>query len=1308
MSSTRNFENHLAQTSDKKNSSNFKHLNKKITNNYKSKKLDFIDQKNTFKFSVSSEVNIHLKNKNKEAKKLHQTKRNNLSILNEYNFDNKKSSNSLSIERITLNNKVLSNNKLENNSLNLFSIDYKSLKSKFKCNTKDNKSYNIISGKNKISKKIIKKSYCLNHSFPKYNNLNLNNKKIKLEDSELDIYLSLIKCIGSDTVNYKDKELFIKNNSSKNALDKNTLNLCIESNNNNWKKAIYIANNPNKNNKSKKNVLDLHKVSSGYSSYFKMEKQSSIYLTSNITNNLEIKNKENIKESSKEMTSFKYFNKEKNMPAAKNKKRVKCLALKNIESKSNETSFSFNNYNYSSKEIESLLSKKKAKELINKASNFSVNDNLNSIESKENNENECNYFVNECYFSNLKSSNSNSDSGNRNTTKQAAIEYKINTEANFEVVNNVIMDLKTKYCSNSSDKIKNNISNTDNSSKLTDNNYEITNIAKITNKNKLNNKLLSCINCKNNSSSESNDYESSVNNIEKNKDYKNKKNTITLTSQSKGNLDHNNVKLNTSISYDLNYNVNNNKHNKNNGNSSYFSKEEKEAVCNIDSLKALSLSNKKTIYIEDFRKAIDNKNLVVVLQSFEGSSYIQKLMLKNIDKDLINYIYNICVNNLIILLNHPLSNYFIQLFYHKLDIEKQYNFMLVILNNNNIILKRTLSLNALISILENPLDDTIQKLVCNFYKNVFLNTINIFNNYKLLRILEALLISCKEIYIDFIINFILNDISNLLNSRSGLFLVRKFCKIIKNENIQHLFVQKISLNYKNLVNSMNGSIICQCVIRNFIIKESPFKVILNYFSLENLYKINIKKMSTSRMEFNDDHNNSREIDVCIEIANSIKNNNKNNNIFANPTIIKNKQNTEYKINNNNNSYNILSHEEVYNELYKNEKIFDANNKALKFFFKSFVDCILNQINNESEILNVNLFKLLLSAIKNGGEYFHNLLVQALIDNRSLMYIMFLNSINIQNKCLHEMSNNLLLLLIENVNNKLKCSIINELNKLKFSISENYIHYYKEIVLKLDKLIIKYAYNNNKNNNFFNNNLNLYSVSNNNNNSNNNLYPISNYINCNNNFVNNFNTNCNNNINNNIYENNCYPNLNINVNNYPSNSYNKFPSHNHHVYSNNNATNNINNFNYRIHPNYNINNLIENNTINSSSNINISNKDISNPNICLNYKNININQTNNNLNYHYNNNNFFNENTFNMINAINNNNNNIPEYNNTKFFNYNNNINLASNSTANNNQQQFLFNNINQNNLNKMLHNYQNNSNKFINFTKNDNVNNLYK
>ena len=154
----------------------------------------------------------------------------------------------------------------------------------------------------------------------------------------------------------------------------------------------------------------------------------------------------------------------------------------------------------------------------------------------------------------------------------------------------------------------------------------------------------------------------------------------------------------------------------------------------------------------------------------------------------------------------------------KLNNSQKKNFVNSIIKNFDSLLRSSYSFHAICSIFENLQENEAKEIITNYLiqqKNMFLS------ECKLLRILECFVGNEHDKILKFIFNFIIENLFKLIKIRQGFFLIRKVVIVVKDSNFQLKLVEKINENIVYFSSQHNGSLLCQCIIRNFNLKDAP-------------------------------------------------------------------------------------------------------------------------------------------------------------------------------------------------------------------------------------------------------------------------------------------------------------------------------------------------------------------------------------------------------------------------------------------------------------------------------------------------------
>lgn len=165
------------------------------------------------------------------------------------------------------------------------------------------------------------------------------------------------------------------------------------------------------------------------------------------------------------------------------------------------------------------------------------------------------------------------------------------------------------------------------------------------------------------------------------------------------------------------------------------------------------------------------------------------------------------------------ANYFCQTLYIQLSQPDKNDMIINIISNLDILLKSMISFKAIVCLLETPIAEDIQASGLEVLKKLDKNKLLTHTRY--FKVLESIITSLKEEYLDTIINIISSSIIEMLNLKQGYFLLRKIFKNTKQiwlqERIVTLITEKIFVEF---MSSNNGCLLCQCIVRNFLVGKS--------------------------------------------------------------------------------------------------------------------------------------------------------------------------------------------------------------------------------------------------------------------------------------------------------------------------------------------------------------------------------------------------------------------------------------------------------------------------------------------------------
>lgn len=302
--------------------------------------------------------------------------------------------------------------------------------------------------------------------------------------------------------------------------------------------------------------------------------------------------------------------------------------------------------------------------------------------------------------------------------------------------------------------------------------------------------------------------------------------------------------------------------------------------------------------------------------------------------------------NLEIAMNHSYANYVCRLLFDKSCCSNQIKLLDSIFSNYEKFFYQVIPSNALYFMFDNELDKKCEEKIISFF-----NTLDISKllDTKVLRLLEPT-VTFKQADTSFIENLIINNLKKLLEKKEGYFLVKKYCKNIKNSQSQIRFVEKLISLPAFYLSRLNESLISQSVLVNFQ---------LLFYELNDDKNINMneiikfKEYYTNKLYLEKEKYSDSIISIMDEMKESQRKS-KPNDYFNNKSAIK---------------YN-----QIFNRYYKICK----KNSAIKQLIKYLVDNLF------SMKLNQNSFKLLNVAIVYGGETFQKYILKKILKRKDFL------------------------------------------------------------------------------------------------------------------------------------------------------------------------------------------------------------------------------------------------------------------------------------------------------------------------------------
>lgn len=266
-----------------------------------------------------------------------------------------------------------------------------------------------------------------------------------------------------------------------------------------------------------------------------------------------------------------------------------------------------------------------------------------------------------------------------------------------------------------------------------------------------------------------------------------------------------------------------------------------------------------------------------------------------------------------------------------------------ILNNFNSLISNKYSSYAIYNIIESNIPILCEDKII---KHIIHNKSEIISNTKSIRLLESIIKSFKSELLKMIYSIIEQNFLYFLNIRPGYFLLRRIVREKKDDKVQFIIINTIIRNLEEVVNSTNGSLLCQSIIRNYCIKlKMNMNVDVNNeeynsrLSMDRLFEKVNKQFEKQHKSFEKKENSNEETDENINIDNNYKENYEND-YFQNP------------------------------------------------FLGLFFDCLIETVLIKKTDLTKLSYKIFETAIIYGKEYFHDKVLSFLFKNKEIVvYLM---------------------------------------------------------------------------------------------------------------------------------------------------------------------------------------------------------------------------------------------------------------------------------------------------------------------------------
>jgi len=370
----------------------------------------------------------------------------------------------------------------------------------------------------------------------------------------------------------------------------------------------------------------------------------------------------------------------------------------------------------------------------------------------------------------------------------------------------------------------------------------------------------------------------------------------------------------------------------------------------------------KELYLEE----LDN-NLFNILFLKQGSWMIQN-NLEKFTEEVIGLMNAKLIPLFSHLIKNSYANYPCQILYDKGTFKDKENIIDCILRNLESLILNDVSMRAVYSIFESVKDTILQqKIILKIQK--LLSHKKIYNQCYL-KIMEPV-IDYERKHLNQIENFILNNLYKLLNIRQGYFICKKFVLNVKDFETQMKIIYYYIKKFDIYPFMLNGSLIAQCIFRNFsLIEVSEFE---NYFK-ETYIFLNANRESLPYIKNSSKKENVQQRNY-IDIDNFI------NPIKENYPIVSTKfQDYEQEENENQEELNKKKYSDDY---FKNKHIAKSISTYNKRYYKiidspivvMFFHMVVDNIAGLRH--NKNSYKLMNSMINLGGDKFINIIMDKL-------------------------------------------------------------------------------------------------------------------------------------------------------------------------------------------------------------------------------------------------------------------------------------------------------------------------------------------